>query len=147
MTRTPMSSAGGSPAQGGFTLFELLVVMLIVVLSAVAIAAALPRTGAGPAVDLAAVRVADGFKKARMRAVSRGTTVALVIDADQHSYRIGPAGPVIHLPDTVSITPLHSAVIRFFPDGGADPAAVRLIAGGQTRRVEVSPLTGRVALR
>lgn len=143
-----MSSAGDKAAkEGGFTLLELLVVMLIVSLSVVAIAAALPGTASGPSVELAAARLAAGFKKARMRAISGGTVVTVAVDPDNRLYRIGSTGPVVRLPGNIAIAPLRSTVVRFFPDGGADPGAIRLTADQRTRRVEVSPMTGQVTLR
>lgn len=145
--KTRMWSAGGKAVSArGFSLLELLVVMLIISLSVVAIAAALPRTATGPAIELAATRLATGFKKARMRAITRSRVVDVVIDSDSHRYRVGATGTT-PLPNAVAILPPGSTLVRFYPDGGADAAAIRLTAGQRTLRIDVSPLTGRVTFR
>ena len=130
----------------GFSLLELLVVVLIISLSVAAIAAALPRIGAGPAIELAATRLAAGFKKARTRAVAGERVVAVAIDPGSRRFRIDDQGAV-RLPDSVEILPLRSSTIRFYPDGGADSAAFRLRADQRMLRIDVSPLTGRVTVR
>lgn len=120
--------------------------MLIMTLAVVAIAAVLPRGTPGPVVDLAAAQLADGFRQARMRAVSRGAVVSVAIDAAGRRYRVGRQAAAT-LPDGVRVALPGPPIVRFFPDGGADPAVVRLAAGNQARRLDVSPLTGRVAVR
>lgn len=131
----------------GFSLLELLVVMLIVGLSVAAIAAALPGMNSGPAIELATSRLATGLKKARMRAISQQVVETVRIDPGTHYYSIGRGGNGVRLPDTVVVVPPRSGAIRFYPDGGADSATIRLTEGRRTARVDVSPMTGRVTVQ
>ena len=131
----------------GFSLLELLVVMLIVGLSLAAIAAALPGMQSGPAIELATSRLAAGLKKARMRAVGRQEVETVLIDPGARHYHIGATGNRVRLPDTVTVWPLRSPAIRFYPDGGADAATIRLTEGRRTAHIDVSPMTGGVTIR
>lgn len=130
----------------GFSLLELLVVLLIVSVSVTALAAALPALRSGPAVELAAGRLGAAMKTARTRAIAGERIVALLIDADSRQLRTGRDAPEA-LPRTVTIQPRNRMVIRFFPDGSADPARVRLVEGRRQVRIVLSPLTGRVTMR
>lgn len=130
----------------GFSLLELLVVLLIVSISIAALAAALPALRSGPAVELAAGRLASAMKTARTRAIAGEHIVTLVIDAGSRQLRTGRAAPET-LPRTVAIRPRSRMVIRFFPDGSADPASIRLVEGQRQARIKLSPLTARVTMR
>lgn len=140
-----MSSAGSRGiGSGGFSLLEMLVVMTIVVLSAAAVAAALPRIVPGSSVDLAASRLAGGLKQARMRAISSERVIPVSIDPDGRRFRVG-AGRPVGLPGGVRIPAPRP--VRFYPDGGADPVSIRLVEGRRTLRIDVDALTGRVMVR
>jgi prepilin-type N-terminal cleavage/methylation domain-containing protein len=141
------SSARAARQRGlGFSLLELLVVLLIVSVSITALAAALPALRSVPAVELAASRLGAAMKTARARAIAEERVVMLSIDGDSRQLRAGSGAPVF-LPRTVVIEPRGRTLIRFFPDGSADPAAFRLTEGQRQVRIRLSPLTGRVANR
>lgn len=136
-----------APRRGrGFSLLELLVVLLIVSMSITALAAALPALRSGPAVELAAGRLGSAMKAARTRAIAGERIVTLVIDAGSRQLRTGRGAPEA-LPRTVAIRPRTRMMIRFFPNGSADPASVRLVEAQRQIRIELSPLTGRVTMR
>lgn len=130
----------------GFSLLELLVVLLIVSMSISALAAALPALRSGPAAELAAGRLASALKTARTRAIAGQRMETLVIDPGSRQFRTDRGAPET-LPRTVAIRPRSRMMIRFFPDGSADPASVRLVEGRRQIRIELSPLTGRVTMR
>lgn len=149
--KTRTWSAGSSvhaPARRvpGFSLLELLVVVLIISASVTALAAALPALRPGPAVELAAGRLGTAMKAARTRAIAGERIVTLLIDAEARTLRTG-RGVQETLPRTVTIRPRHRTGVRFFPDGSADPADILLVEGRREIRILVSPLTGRVTVR
>ncbi len=136
----------------GFTLFELLVVMLILALVA---AASLPTiSGRLAAVQerTAARDLASGLRQTRGAAIAGNREMALAIDTEAHTYAM-EGGPVRELPASVELS-LYTAEterigraagrIRFFPDGSSTGGEVTLDARSGQYVVRVDWLSGRV---
>lgn len=145
-TRTWSAGSRTRNRATGFSLLELVVVLLILSLSIVALAGALPALRSGPAVELAAARLGTAMKSARTRAIAGERVVTLLIDPGDRWFRTGRGAPE-PLPRSVTIQPGHRMAIRFYPDGSADPAGLRLVEGRRQLRLAVSPLTGRVTMQ
>jgi len=110
----------------GFTLLELLVVLLI---AASAIALVLPQLSgarAGIVLKSSAREVAGALRAARGEAIARHREVSFVTAAEVSGSLDG--------------------VIRFFPDGSSSGGSIRLSAAGRSYVIEVDWLTGRVAI-
>jgi|YNPMSStandDraft_1061717.scaffolds.fasta_scaffold00361_7 prepilin-type N-terminal cleavage/methylation domain-containing protein len=118
-------------AERGFTLLELLVVLLV--LGAV-LAAVAPRFGLREARLDAAVRtLAAELERVRGRAVD-GARIETVGLADL--ARLLPAGLRL-----VAEGPMP---LRSFPDGTATPARLRIEAGEDRAYLRIEPTTGRI---
>jgi general secretion pathway protein H len=136
----------------GFTLIEMLVVLLIIGM-ALTVVPALLSSVPGARLRAAADDMALTLKALRTRAIDTGRDVALVIDPASRSYATLPDGARHALPAAVSgvevatAAPLPAggaAVFRFFADGTASGGAITLRSGDRIAGITVDWLTGRV---
>ncbi len=141
---------------GGFTLVELLVVMLVLSLAFVAAAQVFSRRDPGLAMKAAATDVAAALRAGRGLAIRDNREVPVAIDLDARVVRVGTGGRPVELAGDVGIS-LYTATseitgsgagaIRFFPDGTSTGGRVRLFVGDDAYDVVVDWLTGRVDVR
>jgi general secretion pathway protein H len=142
--------------QAGFTLVELLAVLVVLALVAGLVATQLgPRHG-GAALEAAAHELASRCRAARAAAIRQAETRRVVIDMANRVVTAGPDVPPFRIAETVSITSETSAAeqqgggtvagIRFFPNGASTGGKVRLETGRQAYEVRVNWLTGRVVV-
>ncbi|HXZ02413.1 MAG TPA: GspH/FimT family pseudopilin [Stellaceae bacterium] len=134
----------------GFTLVEMLVVLVVLAL----VAALVPPLLAGgrDRLELAATtrEIAAALRETRSLAIREGRSEAFVLDG-AGLFRAG-AGPVRRLPAglLLSITGVADgrarAAIRFFADGSSTGGHLILLRGERRSDVTVDWLTGRVAL-
>ncbi|HCK80862.1 MAG TPA: GspH/FimT family pseudopilin [Candidatus Competibacter sp.] len=143
------------PRQRGFTLLELMVVLVIAVLL-VAVAPPL-LSGLSGAAELrgAARQLAAGLRFARNDAVTRQREATLTLDLAQHRFSVSGDPREIGLPETLALQ-LYTAQselwdqttgnIRFFPDGSSTGGAITVSGPKRAYRVNVDWLTGGVAI-
>ncbi len=139
----------------GFTLLELLVVLVIGVLL-VSLAPPL-LSGLSGATELrgAARQVAAGLRSARNEAVSRQREAVFTLDLEQSRFGVTGDPREIALPDGLGIR-LYTAQaevvdaatggIRFFPDGGSTGGSITVSGAKRAYRVTVDWLTGAIAI-
>jgi len=149
-------SAAAAPA-GGFTLIELIVVLVIMT---VVVALALPRlrSSAGVEVRSGARLVASALRQARGRAVAHGRETVLMLDLDRRRMALEEPGesspPLVRVlapgPDYELLTAESeqrspsTGGIRFFPDGMSTGGRITVRMAAHARIVDVDWLTGRV---
>jgi general secretion pathway protein H len=141
------------PAKG-FTLFEVMIVLVLMALIA-AVSAPLLSKGLGRAEAKGSAQdVAAALRRARSEAVVRNAEVVLTVDVNQRSLRIDgvetrslPAKLQIELftAQTEQIS-ADSGNIRFFPDGSSTGGEIVLADGRSKFHVQVDWLTGRVSV-
>lgn len=129
--------------QEGFSLFELLIVLVML-----GILAGITAPAMGRFLDQLAFRKETGevlaqLRAARLLAITKGTAVTLTA-ADGPTLRRALDGnepQLIATPKTLRVhfTP---AVITFFPEGFAAPAAIVLGRGSRAARFTIDPLSG-----
>lgn len=143
------------PAQRGFTLLELIVVILIMGLLLVLVPGHLFRPQAGLEVKVAARALADGLRQTRSDALAANRERVFTVDVAQHSFRPGQGRPLESLNagvdlglDTARSELLDVATgqIRFFPDGSSTGGRITLAMHQQRAEVSVDWLTGQVAI-
>lgn len=151
MTGTPPARARAA----GFTLLEMLVVLMIMGLVA---ALTIPTFGTGvssTALKGAARDVAAGLRLARGQAITQRAEAALELDVAARSFRVPPDPRVHSLPSGIELK-LFTAqrdlvndqvgAVRFYPDGGSNGGRITLAAGDRKFDVDVDWLTGRIAI-
>ena len=141
--------------QGGFTLLEILVVLVIAIFMFTLIPPLF--SGALPGVKLkgAARDLAVVLRDTRSQAIISNTEQTLHLDMETQSYRVGEGKPA-PLPEgiTVTIRP-HAAEtglnttqqsLSFFPDGSSSGAQIILQSGNRSYRLDVDWLTGNIRI-
>jgi general secretion pathway protein H len=145
----------GDNRKRGFTLLELLVVLLIISL----LVGLVPPlfTGAVPGAKLkAAVRdLAVALRLARNQAITRDLETQVSLNLESPAYTVGRQAPHA-LPTGVQLkvdtgpgqyaAPAGNHVLRFFPDGSSSGAVITLISGERGYRLQLGWLTGRITI-
>ncbi len=141
--------------QRGFTLLELLVVLLIVGLLTALIPALFSGAVPGTKLKGAARDLAATLHYARSQAITRNTVTEVHLDHESPQYNIGserthtiPAGISMGIKQRVQTNapePAHQ-VVKFFPDGSSSGTQITLQSADRGYRLDVDWLTGRVTI-
>lgn len=134
----------------GFTLFELLVVLLLVGVAAGLAGIGLQRGLARAAEQNALNQMVNALRAARVHAIVTGQPAQARFDLQARTVQ-GPAGPASQWPPTLRLS-LHTAqalgpAYEFYPDGGASGGNIGVSDGARAWRIDVVWLTGAVRLR
>ena len=155
MRRASTPRRGRRAPDAGVTLVELLVVLTLMAIIA---AIAIPMLGPGVSnaeLRSAARQVAAGLRMARDDAVATRTDTRVTLDLEHRTFQIERDPRVHALPRELEmklftaqsdIVDEHVGAIRFYPDGGSTGGRVTLSAGERKFDVDVDWLTGRVAI-
>jgi general secretion pathway protein H len=136
----------------GFTLLEMLAVILLVGIAAAAVSISVTQGLASARVRAASSEVAGALRAVRAQAIVRGQDQNFDVDTQANSYR-NVKQQDVRLPKgmRVSITSAkedqpndHTGRIRFFPDGSSTGGRITLQRGKREWHVNVSWLTGQV---
>ncbi|HWU76105.1 MAG TPA: GspH/FimT family pseudopilin [Rhodanobacter sp.] len=136
----------------GFTLLEMLAVILLVGIAAAAVSISVTQGLASARVRAASSELAGALRATRAQAIVQGTTRNFDVDTRANSYR-NVKQQDVRLPKglRVSISSAredqpndHTGRIRFFPDGSSTGGRITLQSGKRQWHVNVSWLTGQV---
>jgi len=149
------------PARGGFTLIELVLVMVVLALATAIAAPALMPALESVRAEALARRAASFLDEARRRSILRRATVAVTCDREQGTLRMTeegappaegadgesaeppPPAPTFRVPERSEIVSCEPEVMSYFPQGYATGGAIVLRDGaGRERRVSVGSFTG-----
>lgn len=142
-------------ASRGFTLLELLVVLVIVGVLMASAPGALHRILPGVEIKAAARDVSATLREARSRSLRDNRETAVVIDTEGRTYRFEGAKDAQSFADELAVTLVAAASeqvdeavgrIRFYPDGTSTGGRVTLTRDERTYHVVVDWLTGYVRL-
>jgi general secretion pathway protein H len=164
MSRPPPARAGAAGTDtgaAGFTLLEMLVVLIIAGLVLALAIPAFPRLFAGLQLKAAAHDLMRDLAAARSAAITQARAVRLIVVPDQPGYTLdgrvralscdcrvalaaaAPGGTALSLLPEASGAP---SGIAFYPDGGASGGALTVTQDGRGLMVAVDWMTGRAAL-
>jgi len=151
------ATANGAVAgarQRGFTLVEILVVLMIAALALALVGTSLSRGVSGAEMRNAANKVAASLRYTRTQAILTKSEQVFLLDTETRTYTAADREPV-ELPEGMNVelntarselTSETAGGIRFYPDGGSTGGNVRLEANGRIYRVNVAWLTGEASL-
>ena len=141
--------------QAGFSLFELLIALTLVIAILALIPAYLSKGISAAELKSSVRQIGSGLQAARSEAISRNSQRVFVVDVDERQFFIGANGAANQLAKTLDLT-LKTAEserisdtrggIRFFPDGSSTGGEVLVASDGRTLKIAVNWVTGKVAI-
>jgi general secretion pathway protein H len=147
----------GRPHTGaakGFTLVELMVVLVIAAVMLALVGTSISRNISGAEMRTAARKLAASLRYTRTHAILTKSQQVFLVDTEAMSY-LAPERDAVELPEGMRIelntarselTSETAGGIRFYPDGGSTGGNVRLEANGRIYKVNVAWLTGEAAV-
>ncbi len=138
----------------GFTLVEVMVVMVIIALIMGMVATSMARSISNAEARAAVRKLEASLRYTRARAIIDKTEQVFEVNTEDRSYQ-APGRKQIKLPQGVDITITTArseitsedvAGIRFFPDGGSTGGHIELTVNEREYRVNVTWLTGETRM-
>ena len=140
--------------QSGFTLIEMIAVLLVLAILAGFVGVRL-RPGSSDALQATAHELASRCRAARASAIRRGADQTVVIDLANRMVSAGNAAQPLQIPATITVITDTSAAeqrsqaiagVRFHPNGSSTGGMVRLESGRKAYEIRVNWFTGRVSV-
>ncbi len=147
--------AAGSCRQRGFTLLELTVVLLVVVLGFSVIGLNLSSGNDSTEIKAAARDIVSALRYARGQALMTRQEATVTVDLSDNSYTVSGRDKRYPLPKAINLTVVTAqnelteqgtANIRFFADGSSTGGRVTLERGQAKWKIDINWLTGQVEL-
>jgi general secretion pathway protein H len=138
----------------GFTLVEIMVVMVIIALIMGLVGTSMSRSISAAEARAASRDLVASLRYTRARAIIDKAERVFLVDTENRSYQ-APGRDKVELPEGVDLTIttatselVSDAVsgIRFFPDGGSTGGHIELTVNKREYRVNVAWLTGETQL-
>jgi general secretion pathway protein H len=138
----------------GFTLLEMLAVILLIGIAAAAVSVSVSQGLAAARVRAASGELAAALRATRAQAIVQGRQQIFELDTHDGTYH-GADGRTVRLPKgmQLSITSAkedqpnaHTGRIRFFPDGSSTGGHIVMKRGTRQWRVDVAWLTGAISV-
>ncbi|KGI78562.1 GspH/FimT family pseudopilin [Oleiagrimonas soli] len=144
----------GRAGASGFTLLEMLVVIILISIAATVVAISVTRGLTSARIRSASADLAAALRYTRAQAIVHGKQETLSVDVAQHTYQ-APGRPMVQLPGGMALAltsavedrvNAHTGNIRFFPDGSSTGGRITLSHGQREWHINVAWLTGSVAV-
>ena len=142
--------------QRGFTLVEILVVMLVMLLVYGLLPPLFSSGVSGTELKSAARQLAAGLRKARSTAISTRRETVLALDVERRRFELSGDKQVYRLPAQVDLSLFtaqselsseKTGSIRFYPDGSSTGGRITIAGASRKYLVDVDWLTGRVVIQ
>ena len=137
-------------ASRGFTLLEVVVTLLVIVVAVGLVGPSIGRSTQAIRTRAEVAGFAAFFRHARAQAITRREPQRVVVEPDAHRLTVVVGEETIRqkrvFSEHLTIEPASPAtlVVRFEPEGTSSGGAFRLTSGATTYRVTVDAATGRV---
>lgn len=150
-----MTFAATGKAQQGFTLLELIIVLVVSVLGFAAVGSNISSGNQSTRLQAAARDIASALRYAHGQALVTRQPVSVAVNLDENSYLISNRDKVYQIDEKIEISVVvaeeemnegKEASIRFFADGSSTGGRITLEWGKQLRRVDVNWITGAVTI-
>jgi general secretion pathway protein H len=141
-------------AQRGFTLLEMMVVILLIGIAAAAVSVSVTQGLTSARATAASGELAGALRATRAQAIVQGKDQVFELDTRERTYH-GAGQRTVTLPKgmQLSITSAkedqpnaHTGRIRFFPDGSSTGGHITLRRGNRRWQVNVEWLTGAIGV-
>jgi general secretion pathway protein H len=139
----------------GFSLVELLIVVVIMGLVYVLVPRMIFGGVSGADLRASSRDIASGLRQARSLAVRERREAFVTLDLDKRAFSLSGNARIFQLPEKLELK-LYTAqseivnerqgAIRFFPDGSSTGGRVTVASGERKYLVDVDWLTGKVAI-
>ncbi len=142
-------------ANQGFTLIEMIIVLLISVLGFAVLGSNISSGNQSTRLQAAARDIASALRYAHGQALLSRQPVSVEIDLADNSYRLSNRDKTYPLDEQIELSLVvaeeefaegKAGSIRFFGDGSSTGGRITLEWGKQLRRVDVNWITGAVAI-
>lgn len=140
----------------GFTIIELIVVLIIMVSMTALVGPNVFRGLSGIQLKSATRDIASALRFSRSEAIVTATESELVLNVEKNVYRVSSREKIYRIPDSIQLKLVTAeseindegeGIIRFFPDGSSTGGRVTLVVDDRKRHVDVNWLTGQVHTR
>ena len=141
--------------RSGFTLLELLVVLVVISLIATAIPGFLVRDNDSLDLDRATRKIAEGLRSAQSAAIVENRDQRFDLDVEHRQFLAGSAEAPVQLPADIDLrfitarqeqTGMSAGRIRFYPDGSSTGGRIMLELRGHRSVIDVDWLTGLISV-
>jgi len=145
----PWRRLSPSTRQSGFTLLELIVVLVLLGIIAVLVAPGLGGSLENAKLKTASRELLAALRVQRSEAITQGKIITLRFAGDEPSYRVN--GGRVALAEGLSVvyqaaSETGSHRLAFYPDGSSSGALLQLRLGEGLRYIRIDWLTGAVSL-
>jgi general secretion pathway protein H len=158
MAKIRMSQAGNDGLDllrdAGFTLFELLAVLVVLAMMIAAVSALYRPPSAGTQVKATAYLAASRLRDLRAAAMTTGSERVATIDVSKRMIGFSDGREPLQLNKTIAVAVTGADAerrsetvegIRFYPNGSSSGATITLRSEGEAYEVRINWLTGRVS--
>lgn len=139
-------------AQAGFTLLEMLTVLVILGMAASLVAHSVSRRSDRMTLSALATEIASRARATRSKAIETGRDAMLSVDLERRNIASAGWRSLLPIPADIDLDVVASAAeqrgavtaIRFFPNGASSGGTIRLSQSGSSYEIRVNWFTGRV---
>jgi general secretion pathway protein H len=144
--------ATGYRSSSGFSLIEMVAVMVLVALIAAMVSLSFSKSLSSAKVQAASRNLVAALRYTRGQAIVKGKSTSLELDVENNRYMV-PGPRVVNLPANMRMSLLTadseqtargSGRIRFFPDGASTGGHISIYLGNEEWRINVDWLTGGI---